>query len=82
VHEGWPGHYYAVDRLDPGGSSTNCASTRFLTPAKTQQEIRIWIFVSIYALVAIARKRLEFNDTLCQNVQISSLNLLEKTIIL
>ena len=43
---------------------------------------QIWIAVSVYDLVAIARKRVEIEGTLCQVLQILRLTLFEKTTIL
>jgi hypothetical protein len=43
---------------------------------------QIWIAVSVYVLVAIARKRLGLEATLYQTLQILSVTLFEKTPIL
>ena len=43
---------------------------------------QIWIAVSIYVLVAIARKRLDLEASLYQTLQILSVTLFEKTPIL
>jgi hypothetical protein len=43
---------------------------------------QIWIAVSAYVLVAIARKRLELDATLYQILQVLSVTLFEKTPIL
>jgi len=42
----------------------------------------IWIAVSVYVLVAIVRKRLEVESSLNQILQVLSLTLFEKTLIL
>ena len=55
---------------------------RFLGTSKDAVKTQIWIAVSIYVLVAIARKRLGLEASLYQILQILSLTLFEKTPIL
>jgi hypothetical protein len=55
---------------------------RFLGTSKNAVKTQIWIAVSIYVLVAIARKRLGLKASLYQILQLLSLTLFEKTPIL
>jgi IS4 transposase len=54
----------------------------FYGTSENAVKTQIWIAVSIYVLVAIARKRLELDATLYQTLQVLSVTLFEKTPIL
>lgn len=54
----------------------------FYGTSENAVKTQIWIAVSIYALVAIVRKRLGIEDSLYQILQILSLTLFEKMPIL
>jgi hypothetical protein len=54
----------------------------FYGTSENAVKTQIWIAVSVYDLVAIARKRVGIEGTLCQVLQILSLTLFEKTTIL
>src|SRR5260370_6707919 len=54
----------------------------FYATTETAVKTQIWIAVSTYVLVAIARKRLELDATLYQTLQVLSVTLFEKTPIL
>ena len=55
---------------------------KFYGTSENAVKTRIWIAVSVYVLVAIARKRLSLEASLYQILQILSLTLFEKTPIL
>ena len=52
---------------------------QFYGTSENAVKTQIWIAVSIYVLVAIARKRLDLEASLYQTLQILSVNLFEKT---
>jgi hypothetical protein len=54
----------------------------FYGTSENAVKTQIWIAVSVYVLVAIVRKRLGLELTLCQILQVLSLTLFEKTLIL
>ena len=54
----------------------------FYGTSENAVKTQIWIAVSMYVLVAIVRKRLGLEASLCQILQILSLTLFEKTPIL
>ena len=54
----------------------------FYGTSENAVKTQIWIAVSAYVLVAIARKRLELDVTLYQILQVLSVTLFEKTPIL
>ena len=54
----------------------------FYGTSENAVKTQIWIAVSIYVLVAIARKRLDLEASLYQTLQILSVTLFEKTPIL
>jgi IS4 transposase len=54
----------------------------FYGTSENAVKTQIWIAVSAYVLVAIARKRLELDATLYQILQVLSVTLFEKTPIL
>ena len=57
-------------------------SKAFYGTSENAVKTQIWIAVSVYVLVAIARKRLGLEASLYQILQILSLTLFEKTPIL
>ena len=64
------------------GSSSTCASRPFFGTSENAVRTQIWIAISIYVLVAIAKKRLGLNASLFQILQVVSVTLFEKTPIL
>jgi hypothetical protein len=54
----------------------------FYGTSENAVKTRIWIAVSVYALVAIVRKRLGLGESLYQILQVLSVTLFEKTPIL
>jgi hypothetical protein len=54
----------------------------FYGTSENAVKTQIWIAVSVYVLVAIVRKGLSLEATLCQILQILSVTLFEKTPIL
>lgn len=57
-------------------------STAFFGTSKNAVKTQIWIAVSGYVLVAIVRKRLELDSSLYQSLQILSLTIFKKELIL
>ena len=55
---------------------------QFYGTSENAVKTQIWIAVSVYVLVAIVRKRLGLEASLCQILQILSVTLFEKTPIL
>jgi IS4 transposase len=54
----------------------------FYGTSENAVKTQIWIAVSVYVLVAIVRKRLKLEASLCQSLQVLSLTLFEKIPIL
>ena len=59
--------------------SSTCGSRPSSGVSENAVKTQIWIAVSVYVLVAIVRKRLGLEASLCQILQILSLTLFEKT---
>src|SRR6267378_7063231 len=57
----------------------NLRIKKFYGSSENAVKTQIWIAVSMYVLVAIARKRLELEASLYQTLQILSVNLFERT---
>ena len=51
----------------------------FFGTSENAVKTQIWIAISVYVLVAIVKKRLALPSTLCENLQILSLTLFERT---
>ncbi len=64
------------------GSKQHLPIKAFYGTSGNAVKTQIWIAVSVYALVAILRKRLELKTSLYQILQILSVTLFEKTPIL